>query len=728
MILEATFNTAVAHHQAGRLAEAENLYRQVLRERPGHADTIHLLGVIAHQKGRNEDAVSEIRRAIALNPASAAYHSNLGVALRALKRLPEAVDAFREACRLDSAYAVAWKNLGAALRDLGRHEEAVPHLRRALELAPHDPTGYRNLGACLMQMGQVRESVDLFARAVAMRPDDPEGLNNLGAALNDLGRAEEAETHLRKALALSPDNAEALNNLGLALGSLGRRQEAVAALRRAIALVPNFAMAYNNLGVALKDLGRYAEAEAALRRGLALDPDYVAVHNNLGDVLNTLGRYEEAATHLRRALELDPKCHEALNNLGVALSNLERPAEAALHLAQALELNPTYLPAHINLGNALVAQGRVEEGTRHFLKVLKLNPDFPGVYYALATNSRHRFSDDEMVRMEALLASGRLAAEDQTLLCFALAQTLEKTDRHDEAFRFCRQGNELRKASYRNQGIVFDPATHVSFVDGIIATFTPEFFQRVSDWGVDSELPLFVVGMPRSSTTLVEQIVSSHPDVFGAGELPDIERLVAALPATLGTTTRYPECLVGADAAVMRSLAEAHEARLRSLGGKAVRVVDKMTVNFLHLGVIAALFPKARVIHCRRNPRDIAVSCYFHNFARAGLAFTFDLEHLGVFYAQYERVMAHWRQVLPLPILDMGYEDLVRDQETQTRRLIDFCGLDWDPKCLAFHENNRPVKTASALQVRRPMYSSSIQRWKKFERYLKPFEDRAGIA
>ena len=722
------FDQAVAQHQAGRLVEAEALYRRLLQQQPNQPDAMHMLGVIAHQSGRNEEAVELIRKANAVGGGSAGSYSNLGVALRALGRLDEALAELQHALELAPSYVAAHKNLGVTFNDLGRFDEAAHHLRRTVELNPADTGAHKALGATLMKLGRVQEAADMFARATAARFDDPEAHNNLGVALKDLGRLDEAEQHLRRAIELAPQKAEAYNNLGLVFAARGLHREAAAEFRRAVGLAPAFALAYNNLGVSLKEMSNFEAALAALQQALKLQPNHVAALNNMGDVLNALARYDEAVAHLEKAVALDPRCHEAHNNLGVALNNLERPKEAARSLERSMELNPKYVPAHINLGNALVADGRIEEGTAHYMEALGLEPDSVAAYYSLATGSRRRFTEEDLARMESLAGRGRATSpDDKMLLYFSLAQAFDKAGRPDAAFTYCRQANELKRDHYRRQGIVFDPAAHVALVDRIISTFTPAFFGSVASWGSDSELPVFIVGMPRSGTTLVEQILSSHHAVFGAGELADVERIAAGLPATLGAPERYPECLLGASVEQVRSLAASHLDRLTGLGGDAERVVDKMTVNFLHLGLIAMLLPKARVLHCRRDPRDICVSCFFHNFARAGLCFAFDLAHLGVFYAQYERLMAHWRKVLPLRMIEVPYEELVHDQEAFTRKLVDFCGLDWDPNCLEFHKNPRPVKTASALQVRQPIYTSSVGRWESYQQYLRPFTERVSV-
>src|SRR5208283_4743952 len=280
-----------------------------------------------------------------------------------------------------------------------------------------------------------------------------------------------------------------------------------------------------------------------------------------------------------------------------------------------------------------------------------------------------------------------------------LARRAEQAGRHDEAFAHYRQGNDSARQMFAQVGQAFDPHEHCRQVDRLLAAFDRPYFERAGALGSASELPVFIVGMPRSGTTLVEQILASHPQVFGAGELPDIQKLEAALPGILGEP--YPACMERLDRATVQALAGGHLQRLAERGGAARRITDKQPSNHLHLGLIRTLFPRARVIHCRREPLDTCLSCYFHHFE--AMPFTTSLEWLGVCYRQYQRLMAHWRDVLPGGFLEIRYEDLVADQEAVTRQLVAFCGLEWDERCLAFHENPRAVQTASAVQVRQPI-------------------------
>jgi hypothetical protein len=323
--------------------------------------------------------------------------------------------------------------------------------------------------------------------------------------------------------------------------------------------------------------------------------------------------------------------------------------------------------------------------------------------------------------MRAVLRRPGLPPGDAVVLHFGLANLRQRAGDYDAAFDHFRQGNAIRRGLFEKTGTAFDPAAHRRRIDWLIRTFTPEYFRQVEGVGVGDESPVFIVGMPRSGTTLVEQILSQHPQVFGAGELRDIDRLAEELTG--------PIMAAGGDGAALarlarqkgQDLAQRHLQRLIQLGGGAVRVLDKMPINFLHLGLIATLFPRARVLHCRRDPLDTCVSCYCQYFH--ALNFTWDLADLGNYYRQYERLMAHWQTTLPLRLLDVSYEELVNNQEAVSRRLVDFCGLDWDERCLAFYESRRPVHTQSTLQVRRPMYASSVGRWKRYEKHLQPLQD-----
>jgi Flp pilus assembly protein TadD len=517
---------------------------------------------------------------------------------------------------------------------------------------------------------------------------------------------------------LRPGDAEAWNYLGVARLAEGKLNEATACYQEAVRLQPDLVEAQNNLGDALLAQGKLEPALACMQAALRLQPDRGELHFNLGRVHLAQEKRNEARACMEQAIRLKPDLGPAHSQLGLLLVQAGEDDAALPHFQHAVHLQPGEATAHANLGTALVEQGKVEEAVVHYREALRLNPHCIGGLSSVAIHDLFPLADDQVERMQTLLKHPRLPPGDAVVLHFGLANLRQRAGDYDTAFDHFRQGNAVRRRLFQETGAAFDPPAHRRRIDWLIRTFTPEYFRQVEGVGLDSETPVFIVGMPRSGTTLVEQILSRHPQVFGAGELRDVDRLADELTV--------PVAAVGGDSNVMaalarqkgRGLAERHLQRLTRLGGDAPRIIDKLPINFLHLGLIATLFPRARILHCRRDPMDVCLSCYVQYFH--ALNFTWDLEDLGQYYREYERLMAHWRTALPLRLLDVSYEELVHDQEAVSRRMISFCGLDWDERCLTFHENPRPVHTVSMIQVRRPMYASSVGRWKRYDKHLQP--------
>jgi tetratricopeptide (TPR) repeat protein len=465
----------------------------------------------------------------------------------------------------------------------------------------------------------------------------------------------------------------------------------------------------------LHQAGRLRQAEQLYREVLAADPSDAHALSNLGVLLNQADRSDEAVVYLRRAVALRPGDAQLHSNLAVAYHGARDVPSSAAAYREALRLNPAAAPIHVYLGQVLLELGQAEEALACGREALRLRPDFPPAYGLLGDlvgQGRHRFADEDIRRMRALLDGGGLSEDHASLLSFALAAHWDKQADCAEAFRCYRRANDLQREAFRRAGHAFSREQHRGRIDGLIAAFTPDFFARARPFGVASERPVFVVGMVRSGTSLVEQVLASHLRVFGCGELKDIEQLAPAFHAA---------CLAGLDPATAHGLAERYLRRLSRLAGdEAVRVVDKMPHNFLHLGMIAVLFPRARVVHCRRDPLDVGLSSYVQNVQ---LPYATSLEDLGFYHREYERLMAHWRRALPLRMHEVVYEEMVADPGRVSRDLVAFCGLPWDDRCLAFHQNPRPVQTLSKLQVRQPIYTHAVARWKRYEAHLGPLQE-----
>ena len=642
---------AVKHHEAGRLGEAERIYRAILRADPNHPDALHLLGVIAHQSGKHEAAIELIARAVERKGDVAGYHSNLAAACKAA----------------------------------GQDAEAARHARRAIEL----------------------------------QPDYAEAHNNLGAALRELGRLAEAEAHYRRAVEIKPDYADALSNLANLLRGRGDLDEAVRFYRRAVAIHPRHAATYSGLGKALLERGEVDKAIECQRRALAIDPKLRGGRTALGVALQRKGLLDEAVVCFRQAVADDPTDADARTNLGVALHDQGNDVEALEHCRRAVEMAPDHDKAHGNLAGLLQERGQLDEAIVHLRKAVELDPAGGQSLVNLANSRKYTEADRaEIDRMEALLAEGNLPQESRMFLHFALGKIHDDCKSWDRAFAHFREANRLAD-------VQFDEEAVRDHLEATIETCDRALLAEGAELGRESDLPVFIVGMPRSATTLVEQILASHPRVFGAGELMDIARMSRTVRPATRSSLPQPRCLVDLDGDTAGRLADAYLRRLRELGGDAARVTDKMPTNFWHLGLIALLLPKAKVIHCRRDPLDVCLSCYFQSF-RSRLAFAYDLHSLGVYYRFYERLMAHWREALPLAMFEIDYEDLLGDPELVSRDLVEFCGLEWDAACLDFHKNPRVVRTASNWQVRQPIFTSSLRRWKHYEKHLGPLTEALG--
>jgi tetratricopeptide (TPR) repeat protein len=648
-------NHALELHQAGRLQEAEALYRQILQRDPEHVDALHLLGIVALQTGHCDQAVNYLGKAVERNPKVPDYHYNLGLAFAGLGKPDEAVSHFRQAIALKPDFVEAHNNLGNALRERGDLEGAAHHYRRGLELDPGSAALHNNLGVVLHNSGNNEEAIGCYRRAIDLDPTD-------------------ADTHF---------------NLGNALCALGRWEQSIAAYERATGLKPDLVDAYTKLAATLRRLNRFKQAEACYRQVLQLQPDRAAVYVSLGCVLEEQGRLGEAERTLKRAMEL----------------------------------NGRSAPALVSLGNVHRAHGRFGEAEAHYREALRSNSDYVYAYLHLATVKRYSSRNDDDVRsILALLANPSIGDEDRIGLHFTLGKIFDDCGAYDDAFAHYSEGNALNHRTSH-----FDASQLAAHAHRVVSTFDAEFFASRRKHGCSSELPVFIVGMPRSGTTLVEQIIASHPQARGAGELTKIHDLASEIGTRLGSAGVYPEVVAEIDPETSRALAAEYEAHLRGcVDAGVVRVTDKMPSNFTHLGFIALLFPNARVVHCARHPLDVGLSIYFQHF-RQSHEYANDFADIGRFYRLYQRFMEHWAQALPLRVHHLRYEDLVTNPEREARALIDFLGLPWDERCLAFHRNERPVRTASAWQVRRPLYSSGIGRWHNYEQHLDPLKQALGI-
>jgi tetratricopeptide (TPR) repeat protein len=681
--LQQAFKLAAAHARAGRMVQAEGVLRQILQQRPNDPDALHQLAIVAHQVGKTPFAVQLLERALTVNPD----------------------------------IAVVQANIAEMYRRIGQPQKAVEHGERAVALNPQGADAHNNLGIAYFDLGDYERAIVCYDRASAARPRFAEAASNRGNALRQLRRHAEAEAEYRRALTFNVSYAEAYNNLGSVLRDLERPEEAEQAYKRALTLKPNYLEAYNNLILALKDQEKYDEALAAVQHAMKLSPQNADALAYLGAIYVDQKKLDLAFDALRKSLALQPNKPETLSMMGRAHFETGDTLKAVEFYKRAIAFKPDFADPYNNLGNALKELGRFDEALAAFETCLTLNPNSTGTYVNLADAKKFTSRDDKhLVAIEHWLGkSDELSEERRMQLNFAAAKAYDDLKRYDEAFPLFLKANAQKRKTY-----TYDEATIIGYFDRIRQTMTADLIGKQSGSGFATNLPIMVMGMPRSGTTLIEQILASHGDVTPGGELKDLSETVNSVRGKSGQPAPYPEFVDVLTGDEMARIGQAYVTRLKHRAPQARRLTDKMPSNFYFLGLLHLALPGAKIIHTNRSPVDTCVSCFSKLFA-AEQTQTYDLAELGRYYRAYHGLMAHWREVLPAgSFLDVRYEDVVADTEGQARRILEFCELDWDPRVLDFHRTQRPVKTASSSQVRQPIYSSSVARWRNYEKYLGP--------
>ncbi len=718
---EQALKQAIAAHKDGKLNEAENIYRAILQSQPNHPDANHNLGVIAVSLNQIEAAVPLFKTALDTVPNEEQFWLSYVDALVRAERLKDAKQAIKKAKkkgfdakklrrlisqpkRVAKSDAEAHNNLGNTLLGRGRLVEAEASYKQAIVLKPNYAEAYNNLGNTLQGLNRLVEAEASYNRAIALKPNYAEAHYNLGVALHGLDRLTEAEANYKKAIASKPYYPEAHNNLGIALQGLGRLTEAEASFNQAIALKPDFATAHNNLGNTLEELGRLTEAEASHKEAIAYKPDYAEAHNNLGIALRGLGRFNEQKASFEQAIALKPDYAEAHNNLGNTLHRLGWLTEAEASFKQAIALKPDYAEAHNNLGGTLTGLGRLTEAEACFNQAIALKPDFAEAYRQVTIIKKLDSQDERFLKMLKLHRDNVLSDDQRCHINFGLAKVHEDLENFELAFIHYAEGNELRK-KLLNYHINQD----VELFANIKSTY-PRLEQcSVSSSKLQrSATPIFVVGMPRSGTTLIEQIVSSHRLVTGAGELDYVEFFGSAMAT--GCSDISHEALLNFRHNYLEKLK-------RHSGGKQF-ITDKMPQNFRYIGLLAAAFPEAKFIHVKRHSSAVCWGNFKTYFSAKDLGYAWAMDDIVTYFKLYQNLMEFWDSVLHRRIYNLDYELLTDNQEPETRKLIDYIGLDWDENCLFPEGNTRSVLTASSLQVRQKVYRGSSDEWKKYELFL----------
>jgi tetratricopeptide (TPR) repeat protein len=658
-----------------------------------------------------------------------------------------------------SADAEPHGDLQTALRHAADLLQRNPQLaeqqaREILAVYPHTESAKRVLGAAYRLLGQPHLALKTLEPLASSNATSAGFLCELGLCLGAAGRGKEAIDRLRQATELEPNNAGAWRALGDQLGVAGQFAESQWAYDRhlqASTRHPELVEAAN-----LLRLNKTGKAERAIREVLKKDPIDVVAIRMLAEVGMKIGQFEEAQSLLERCLELAPDFHHAryayagllMRRNFLEQSNLEvdrlltsepmNPVHlilkgailsrkgdhvAAIQLYEDLLRDyPRHGPAQMFYGHALKTVGRLDEAVSAYRQAIQLSPRSGEAYWSLANLKTFLFTDEEIANMRERFRQDNSDPEDLGHLAFALGKALEDREEFDESFEFYRQGNAIRGKRHRHNVRIniLDTARQIKALD-------TGFFAARSHYGCTAKDPIFVVGLPRSGSTLVEQILASHSQVEGTSELPDIIAMSRKLGAASreNPAGRYPEILAELGEDTCRELGESYIERTRIHRTGAAYFVDKMPNNFRHIGLIHLILPNARIVDTRRHPMGACFSGFKQLFA-SGQTYTYDLADIGYYYRDYVKLMDHWDEVLPGRVHRVQYEDMVTSTEREIRRLLDYCGLEFEERCLRFHETDRAVRTPSSEQVRQPVYEHGVEQWRKYEAHLDPLKAALG--
>jgi tetratricopeptide (TPR) repeat protein len=724
MVTNSTLEKVRALLLEGRLAEAEALYRAVVQSQPSALWALEGLGTLLFQLGRADEAASLFGRCLAIRPQSARTHANLGEALRVLGHLDQSLEHLRQAAALDPKLAQVFNSLGLIEFQQGRHSQAEAALREAIRLQPRMVAAYINLANVHHGRHELSDAITALRSALEVEADNPTALTNLGQVMSetrDLDLLTEAESLCRRAIARAPRLPQALESLGNVLRAAGRHEEAVACYQHAARIAPRRAMPHHLIGQVLQERRDFDQAARFYETARSLEPSDARFHGDFGSLAFDRGQFDDAARCFRQALECDPRSAESHHGLGLALLEEGRLELAEPSFREALRIDPRLAVSWCALARLQAELGDFDASCDSARTALAVRAGYVDAYWRLSLNLKGRLPDADLQAMERLLAQKSTTAEQRSLLHFGLAFVFDARGQYGQAAAHLERANALQAAGRAARGQSHDPDRHSRFIDRMIATFTPEVISRQRSWGTPDPRPVFVVGLPRSGTSLVEQVLASHPEVHGAGELYDVNGLFLDLPKLVGQPEADPfQVWTDLSPDVAQSMARRYLDRLDGLAPRAAnRIVDKMPDNIRLLGMIRVLWPGAHVIVCHRDLRDVALSCGQTGFEKN--AWASDWDHIAQRFGDHERIVKHWERAMPGQSLSIRYEDMVGDLESSARRLINYLGLDWNPSCLEFHKTRRVVRTASQVQVRQPLYTHSVGRWRNYEESLTPF-------
>ena len=740
-----------------RLPEAVLPLKKAMELMPGDIETMMNLGIVFTELAEYEDAENIYRKVIALNRNDyPEAYLNLGVVLKYRGKNEEAEKYYRRAIELKPNFTIAYNNLGVLLRDMGKLKESEECYRKVIEMKPDYPEAYLNLVVVLKYRGKNEEAEKCYRRAIELKPDFAESFNNIAIILQDKGNYAEAEKYFRRAIELNPNYAEAYNNIGNLLKDTGRNKEAEIYYKLSLKINPKNYKVYNNLGLLCADSQILDDAETFYRKAIELNPNYAEAYNNLGNLLRNKNQMPVSAKAAETSLD---------KVADTSITGAEFESEAEKYFRRAIELNPNYAEAYNNIGNLFNDTGRIGEAKEFYLKALSIKPDFAVCHKNLAqiktfdkedpqlktlNNLYEKFKNDDNKnkkddkvnyndqndnkdKKEDNFSDRIKNSSDKIYICFALAKANENLNEIDAAYDLYSEGNKLMKMKLN-----YNIAQDISLFENIKSLFasaakTPIFSASAPapatmtspapvsatppNIAAFNIAPIMIVGMPRSGTSLAEQIIASHSKVFGGGEVNLMDELVKKYYLEF-----KEHCAFGGAEEISRLIASDYINGINKYGsiyrltenGKKY-FTDKMPLNFRWLGFIMLFNPAIKIIHTVRNRDAVCWSIFKQLFSGMGMGFAYDLKDIYKYYGLYENLMEFWEEMFPSRIYRLDYERLTVNQKEETKKLLDYCGLEWEDGCMEFEKNKRAVRTASFAQVRKKIYKGSSEEWKKFK-------------
>jgi tetratricopeptide (TPR) repeat protein len=651
----------------------------------------HLEAADLHIKAGNlEKAIECYQNALSLEPENADIYNALGLVMLHLGQNDMAKELFITASALAPKSSQSFRNLGLVYYALNNRKAAVESFEKALKIDPGNGDALLNLGQIYKNEDKQQLARGYFERAVVAKKLDPIPLAELAELLTENQEYAQAAEVAKAALTLDPSNIQAIKSISKSYRYIGNLSEAIHWGKKLIELEPGFSSSFTHLAKAYIEYGEHRIGSEYAKKAILLDPKDASGYACYASGIARSGNWDNALENINKALELSP--------------NNER------YIAQK--------------AGFLILKGKYKDAFTLIKPLVhgrsNINTDSLQMYLNLAP----KFGEEEQagVLADEVLLNKNIPENVRLGLSFAAGNLYDRLHKYEKAFEYYETANSLKHLKY-------NPEEQERKVNNLISEFSQEFFKRLPHTSHQSKRPIFIVGMPRSGTSLTEKILASHSQVFGADELTEIREICVDMPIIIGKNDAvYPQCIhdltqESLDKAALRYLDFIDELDTET----HAHITDKMPQNFNHIGIIAAMFPDSPIIHCKRNALDTCLSCYFQNFGAAGLEFTYNLEDLGHYYRLYERVMNHWHSVLPNRIYDLSYDDLVSNPDEEIRKLVDYCGLQWEDSCLSHHKSRHVSKTASFDQVRQPIYTKSSERWRNYEKHLAPLKETLEI-